>query len=530
MSIFTQDYRNTTIDLLIDDISASSNTAAANNLYYLCLSGHSPHPDDTNPPTETNNTGNYYYKVLSEMLMGKQLGSADVKKVVKRYNWSTGTKYRQYDDQDTTLYSNTNGFYVYTDDGNVYKCLANGYDGNSTVKPTGTANTSFYTEDGGATDGYKWKYMYTIPTSTNTDFVTSDFITVETDANVISTAVNGAIENVILTSNGGGYVAYLRDGIVNSVVNTTTLTITASIGSAILVDNSFNEAAIHFTSGDINGTVRTIQSFVANTRTITLNEPISGMTSNSQSSEFDIMPAVNIFGDGTGAVAVANVDSLSNTITNIKVLNVGQDYSYSNVSITAANGFFTVGAQARAIISPRKGHGSNAAEELGVEHFEIYKEFVGSDTNLDANNITFRTVSILKNPTTRGTTSAYTGSTFTQIHSVGLFRTDPGSTFEFSNNDFIKTASANGTVVFANSTVLKVANSFGSFLNGETISLFDSTTNTYSSSVYVINTNALATNTADLNTFSGEVLYYDNILPATRTNSSTENVRLIVKV
>ena len=64
----------------------------------------------------------------------------------------------------------------------------------------------------------------------------------------------------------------------------------------------------------------------------------------------------------------------------------------------------------------------------------------------------------------------------------------------------------------------------------ESISLFDSTTNTYSSSVYVINTNALATNTADLNTFSGEVLYYDNILPATRTNSSTENVRLIVKV
>ena len=530
MSIFTQDYKNTYIDLLVDDISASANTAAANNLYYLCLGGHAPFPDDTNPPTETNNPGSYYYKVLSEMLMGKQLGSSDIKKVVKRYNWSSGTKYRQYDDQDTTLYSNTNGFYVYTDDGNVYKCLANGYDANSTVKPTGTSNSSFYTEDGGATDGYKWKYMYTIPASTNTDFVTSDFITVETDANVVATAVNGAIENVILTSNGGGYVAYLRDGIVNSVVNTTTLTITASIGSAILVDNSFNEAAIHFTSGDINGTVRKIKSFVANTRTITLESAITGMTANSQSAEFDIMPAVNIFGDGTGAVAVANVDSLSNTITNIKVLNVGQNYSYSNVSVTAANGFFTIGAQARAIISPHGGHGSQAAEELGVEHFEIYKEFVGSDTNLDANNITFRTVSMLKNPTTRGTTTAYTGTTFTQILSVGLFRTDPGSTFEFSNNDFIKTASANGTVVFANSTVLKVANSFGTFLNGETISLFDSTTNTYSSSVYVINTNALAVNTADLNTFSGEILYYDNILPATRTNSSTENVRLIVKV
>jgi hypothetical protein len=372
--------------------------------------------------------------------------------------------------------------------------------------------------------------MYSIDTATNTDFVTSDFITVETNANVVSTAVNGAIENVILGSNGAGYVAYLRDGIVNSVVNTTTLTITASIGSAILVDNSFNESAIHFTSGDINGTVRKVQSFVANTRTITLDSPISGMTSASQSSEFDIMPAVNIFGDGTGAVAVSNVDSSSNTITNIKVLEVGQNYSYSNVSITAATGFFTIGATARAIISPHGGHGSQSAEELNVQHFELYKNFSGTDTNLDANNITFRTVSILKNPTTRGTTTAYTGTTFTQIQSVGLFRTDPGSTDVFSNNDFIKTNSANGSVVFANSTVLKVANSFGTFLNGETVSLFDSTTNTYSSSVYVINTNALAVNTADLNTFSGEVLYYDNILPATRTASASENVRLIVKV
>ena len=530
MSIFTQDYKNTYIDLLVDDISASANTSAANNLYYLCLGGHAPFADDTNPPTETNNTGNYYYKVLSEMLMGKQLGSSDIKKVVKRYNWSTGTKYRQYDDQDTALYSNTNGFYVYTDDGNVYKCLSNGYESNSTVKPTGTSNSSFYTEDGGQTDGYKWKYMYSIDTSTNTNFVTSDFITVDTNANVVSTAVNGAIENVILGSNGAGYVAYLRDGIVNSVVNTTTLTITASIGSSILVDNSFNESAIHFTSGDINGTVRKVQSFVANTRTITLDSPISGMTSASQSSEFDIMPAVNIFGDGTGAVAVANVDSNSNTITNIKILEVGQNYSYSNVSITAATGFFTLGATARAIISPHGGHGSQAAEELNVQHFELFKSFSGTDSNLDANNITFRTVSILKNPTTRGTTTAYTGTTFTQIQSVGLFRTDPGSTDVFSNNDFIKTDSANGSVVFANSTVLKVANSFGTFLNGETISLFDSTTNTYSSSVYVINTNALAVNTADLNTFSGEVLYYDNILPATRTASASENVRLIVKV
>jgi len=530
MSIFTQDYRNTVIDLFIDDIAESANTAAANNLYYLCLGGHSPFSDETNPPTETNNPGNYFYKVTKEMLMGKLIVSADVKKVVKRYDWTENNVYTQYDDQDQTLMSNTNGFYVYTDDGHVYKCLSNGYGANSTIKPTGTSNSSFYTEDGGQTDGYKWKYMYTIDAATNSDFVTSDFITVDTNANVVATAVNGAIENVVLTSNGGGYVAYLRGGLVNSVVNTTQIVISATIGSAILVDNSFVNSAIHFTSGDINGEVRVITEFVANTRTITLDSPITGMTSNSQSAEFDIMPAVNIYGDGSGAIAVANVDSTSNTITNIKVINVGSNYSYSNVSITAANGFFTLGATARAIIPPHQGHGSQAAEELGVQHFEIYKEFVGTDTNLDANNITFRTVSILKNPTTRGTTTAYTGTNFSQIQSVGLFRTDPGSTVVFSNNDFIKTNSANGTVVFANSTVLKVANSYGTFLNGETISLFDPTTNTYSSSVYVINTNALAVNTADLNTFSGEILYYDNILPATRTNATTENVRLIVKV
>ena len=530
MSIFTQDYKNAYINLLIDDISASSNTSTANNLYYIALGGFDPYADETNPPTETKNTGNYFYKIQSELLMGKQLSSSDIKKVIKRYNWTSGTKYRQYDDQDTELYSNTNGFYVFTDDGNVYKCLANGYDANSIIKPTGTSNSSFYTEDGGSTDGYKWKYMYTIDAATNSDFVTSDFITVETNSNVVSTAVNGAIENVILTSNGGGYVAYLRDGLVNSVVNTTTLTISATIGSSILVDNSFNDSAIHFTSGNINGEVRKITSFVANTQTITLDSPISTLAANSINAEFDIMPSVNIFGDGSGAIAVANVDSSTNTVTNIKVINVGSNYSYSNVSITAANGFFTLGATARAIMPPHNGHGSQAAEELDVSHFEIYKEFAGSDTNLDANNITFRTVSLLRNVTARGTTTKYTSTNFTQIHSIGLFRTDPGSSFTFANNSFIKTASANGTVVFANSTVLKIANSSGTFLNGETISVYDTTTNSYTSSVYVINTNALAANTADLNAFSGEVLYYDNILPATRTGSTTENVRLIIKV
>ena len=66
-----------------------------------------------------------------------------------------------------------------TDDFNVYKCLDNNSDAASTVKPTGTSTSILSTGD-----GYKWKYMYTLSASQQTNFLSTDFMAVATDSTV----------------------------------------------------------------------------------------------------------------------------------------------------------------------------------------------------------------------------------------------------------------------------------------------------------------------------------------------------------
>ena len=66
-------------------------------------------------------------------------------------------------------------FYVVTSDYNVYKVISNNNGAQSTVMPTGTSTNILTT-----TDGYKWKFMYSISASDVIKFVTSDFIPVKT--------------------------------------------------------------------------------------------------------------------------------------------------------------------------------------------------------------------------------------------------------------------------------------------------------------------------------------------------------------
>ena len=69
-------------------------------------------------------------------------------------------------------------FYVVTDQLNVYKCLGNNNGGVSTIKPSSTspANTTPAAE----TDGYIWKYMYTISDADSDKFLTTNWMPVKT--------------------------------------------------------------------------------------------------------------------------------------------------------------------------------------------------------------------------------------------------------------------------------------------------------------------------------------------------------------
>ena len=90
-------------------------------------------------------------------------------------------------------------FYVMTENYNVYKCLDNNNNAPSTIRPYSSTNESVRT-----TDGYLWKYMYTIPISLVNKFITTSDIPV---SNAIKNRFysRGGITSAIVESSGYGY-------------------------------------------------------------------------------------------------------------------------------------------------------------------------------------------------------------------------------------------------------------------------------------------------------------------------------------
>ena len=168
---------------------------------------------DTAPVTPADNLNAQHFP-FDDLLACKKIASSNVAFAVPRRNWVTGTTYDIYRHDygeritgTTTAQTANSGvsnlhdasFYVLTAARNVYKCLDN--DGNtaSTVEPTHTS-TPIQT----LSDGYRWKYMYTLTASQQSNFLSTDFMAVATDSTVSSAAVAGAIDVIKIKSAGSG--------------------------------------------------------------------------------------------------------------------------------------------------------------------------------------------------------------------------------------------------------------------------------------------------------------------------------------
>lgn len=175
-------------------------------IVYFFIGGTSPFADDSAPPTPTDDVNNTEYEHWRDMFAAKRIQPSDVSHVIPRVDWTSGTTYAEYDHEDADLF--TRNFYVMTDEFNVYKCLFNNNGGQSSSKPTGTSDAAITTSD-----GYQWKFMYTVSASQALKFVTSSHIPVQTLSaddgsaqwSVQTAAVNGSLDIVDVTSGGTGY-------------------------------------------------------------------------------------------------------------------------------------------------------------------------------------------------------------------------------------------------------------------------------------------------------------------------------------
>ena len=160
-------------------------------------------------PTDTPKTIRQAQNALQSV---KAVGSTSF--VIPRHNWSSGSEYSGYDDDYSTIPSNT--YYVLTEDNHVYICLQQSKSGTgtvnkSTVKPTGTSPKPFKTSD-----GYTWRFLYGLSGSDTAAFLSANFIPVKLVTTTSDTfeiqqkaaqdsADAGRILNIVVENQGSGY-------------------------------------------------------------------------------------------------------------------------------------------------------------------------------------------------------------------------------------------------------------------------------------------------------------------------------------
>ena len=169
---------------------------------------------DASPLTPTDSVSDEFY-FFDDVIAAKRITTSDVSRVIPRRNWTTGTTYDMYrhdygqyvkGSSSSTISANSGAtsladatFYVLSSDNNVYKVIDNNGNSASTVEPTGTSTSILTTGD-----SYKWKYMYTLTASEQTNFLSTDFMHVSTDSTVSSAAVDGAIDTILIKTAGSG--------------------------------------------------------------------------------------------------------------------------------------------------------------------------------------------------------------------------------------------------------------------------------------------------------------------------------------
>tara|TARA_S200000501_G_scaffold371811_1_gene415626 strand:- start:151 stop:1953 length:1803 start_codon:yes stop_codon:yes gene_type:complete len=199
-NLVTNKFKIHNAEQFIESLSETSAT-----YLYLFIGKVEVWDDESSAPAPTDSVSNTSFDYWRSMIAAKKLSSADVSHIIPRINWQTSTAYSSYSHTTNDIFANN--FYVVTDDLNVYKCLQNNVaNGASTIKPTGTSSGLIE-----LTDGYKWKFMYTISPQEILKFTTSEYIPVKkigslndgsAQYSIEQASVDGSIDVINRTSNG----------------------------------------------------------------------------------------------------------------------------------------------------------------------------------------------------------------------------------------------------------------------------------------------------------------------------------------
>ena len=203
--------------------------------------------------------------IYSELVFGKLITPEDVINMIPRYNWIANTIYARYWNTDANLYSEN--FFVVTDDLNVYKCIDNSYGNPSTVKPTLTIQDGNFP----LSDGYVWKYMYTIPSDLNSQFSTTNYVPIVANDSVVANAIPGTVDVIDLTSLGNNYSAFYS-GFLQNAINSYVVVLDSN---ASPYSNFYVGSSMYLKAGYGAGQIRQIVDYDGLNKLVRLNSPFN---------------------------------------------------------------------------------------------------------------------------------------------------------------------------------------------------------------------------------------------------------------
>ena len=430
---------------------------ATNTTFYAFAGKNYPYTGgDANVAQPFDDISTINFDVYQDMLFGKKVEPNNVKMMVKRNDWVSGTVYKQYDNKDPNLTSEQ--FYVGANVGSVYavfKCLYNPGGNTASIDPPATVlnYTNFYE----TSDGYHWKYMYSVNTATFSSFATSAYVPVVRDQNVIDAATPGSIDVINVEYAGSGYTNHLTgifSGTNNDItVNGNTLLYSVNV-YASSITGIYNGCYLYITSGAEAGKYSTITSSFSNNsgKYVIIETPFEN--SIPPSSTYEISPRVTIFGPGDQTInAEARAILTGTTVSKVQILNPGEVFGYATANVYAYSSVgVTDPAVLRPIVSPIEGHGGNPEEELKSSFVGISVKFANTESGtIIANSSSYRTIGLIRDP-------LYANVTF-----------DVSSVSSFVSGERINQANttASGKIVAINATSFSVTNVHGVFELGD---------------------------------------------------------------
>lgn len=229
---------------------------------------------------------------------------------------------------------------------------------------------------------------------------------------------------------------------------------------------------------------------------------------------------ITIAGDGKDATAIAQVNTVSNTISNIVMTNPGNGYTYAfvNVSTTGAG----TNASFKAIISPPGGHGSDALRELGGSYLILDPKLNGTENGVLSVDNDYRQLSIIKDPYFYSSNTVVSNTVISQLTVLSL----NGVSVEYIEDENVYQGVDLGNSTFSGRVVeWNSANSIIKLSNVRGTPTTDILVGTDSGAARFVDSITNPT----LEPRSGRLIYIDNIKPIQRDADQIEDFKIVLK-